>query len=1101
MPSAFETAYLNLNTEQQTAVDSIDGPLLVIAGPGTGKTQLLSVRVANILKKTDSSPSNILCLTFTESAQANMLERLSRLIGPVASQVAIHTFHSFGNHIIGTNGDYFQEAFGYKPTDTVTRYEVLAKILEQLPHDNHLSQMYFGNYFYLKDIQARISQVKQAGLTPADLKKQVTRDIKWLSLASKQTAALLEPIKRMSPAAAPLFIALIEALVGITETSDLELDTSLGAICCKELAIAIENIDGKKIKSLTEWKDRWLTKNADGVFIFKAARELSKLNELCEVYSSYQASLNRDRLYDYDDMIMRVLEQFNTSPDLKAELQERYQYILVDEYQDTNGAQQRLIEALVDNPINENKPNLMAVGDDDQAIYSFQGANATSFAGFLSRWPSTETIVLHENYRSTASILSLSRQLIIQGNNRLEDREPLITKLLEAHEKDAGVQPILMELPNSLSMITALAASIQEKLKNGIEARKIAVLAPKHKYLEAIVPYLNGKDIPLSYERRQNVLDQQHVRELLSLVRVVVHIANGELRSADALLPELLSYEWWGIDTQWIWEIAVAAQKDRSIPWLELMKTASHPRMQQLADWLIEVARLSHTTPLEPMLDILIGPSEPLKSFYSPFREFYFGINKLDEPSTYIQLLSDLVSLRGGLRRYQPNEQHVLKDFMVFVNLCIEAGVTILNDHPVTTNLSAVQLMTAYKSKGLEFEVVYLIHADEKTWSKERGSHNTIVLPPNLQWMAPASESLDERLRLFYVAATRAKRELVLMSYEVDDEGKARLPLTWLTIPEAREHIKVVDPPELALSLENIEQALIDDWMNDHFSLKSEPPMIALLSDKLQNYQLSPTHLNAFLDVSHGGPKQFLVNQLLQFPQAQSFSAQYGTIMHAIMQKLHIHMNAYKKLPPYETAEAWLDELVTERYFGPIDEPKALRRSHISLELIYAQYAEKIIPGQQAEVDFAGEGVTINGARLKGRIDMMHADKTTKTATVIDYKTGGALAKWTKARSDHNAIKAHRYRQQLGFYQLLIEKSRTFNGFAATSGSLVFVEPDEDGKLITLDMTYEAEEKARLERLITVVYQHIIDMNLPDTKSYSSDLDGMLKFESDLLGE
>lgn len=1099
MQLAFETAYKNLNGEQRKAVDTIDGPLLVIAGPGTGKTQLLSLRVANILKQTDSSPTNILCLTFTESAQANMLERLSGLIGPVASQVAIHTFHSFGNHVIGTHGDYFQEAFGYKPTDTITRYEILAKIIEQLPHDMHLSQMYNGNYFYLKDIQARISQIKQAGLTPEDFKSRLQRDIVWLSSAAADVAIALKPVKRMSPAAAPYFSELHTNLLTITALGN-EVDNNLGTVCCEELRVAIDNIDGKNTKSLTEWKDRWLTKNAEGAFIFKAVRELSKLNELCGVYSAYQAALKHDRLYDYDDMIMRLLEQFEKSPDLKADLQERYQYILVDEYQDTNGAQQRLIESLVDNPINENKPNLMAVGDDDQAIYSFQGANASSFARFLTRWPETKTIVLHKNYRSTAPILSLSRQLILQGNDRLETREPLITKLLEAQEKDAGVQPILMQLPNRLSMSAALAESIKKNLENGIDARKIAVLAPKHKYLEALVPYLQNKGIALSYERRQNVLEQQHIRELLLLVNIVEHIAEGEIRLADVLLPELLSYPWLSIETHWLWELALAAQKTHT-SWLELMQSSEHTRLQQLSEWLIESARLSHATPLEPMLDRLIGPNEPLKTFYSPFREYYFGINRLSEASTYLQLLSDLISLRSALRQYQPNEHHLLKDFKSFTDLCIEASVTIRNDHPITNDLNAVQLMTAYKAKGLEFDVVYLIHTDEKTWSKERGLHNTIVLPPHLEWIAPAGESIDERLRLFYVAATRAKRELMLMSYEVDDEGKVRLPLSWLNVPEAKEHISLVDPPAAALSLEEFEEALVTDWRNDHFTLKSQPPMIALLSDKLQNYQLSPTHLNAFLDISHGGPKQFLVNQLLQFPQAQSFSAQFGNVMHSILQRLHTYMNTHHSMPSYDTCESWLDEIVTSYYFGPIEEPKALRRSRISLKLIYDQYAEKIVPGQQAEVDFAGEGATIDKARLKGRIDMLQADKSAKTVTVVDYKTGGALAKWTKARSDHNAIKAHRYRQQLGFYQLLIEKSRTFHDYHATQGSLVFVEPDEEGKLITLNLVYEAEEKARLERLISVVYHHITQMDLPDTAKYSPDLDGMLKFEADLLGE
>ena len=135
----FEKRYRNLNEGQKQAVDTIDGPVMVVAGPGTGKTELLSVRVANILSKTDVLPSNILCLTYTESGAHAMRERLAGLIGADAYKVAIHTFHSFGTEIINTNGEYFYQGAHFRPADELSSYEVLQAIFEKLPHDNPLA--------------------------------------------------------------------------------------------------------------------------------------------------------------------------------------------------------------------------------------------------------------------------------------------------------------------------------------------------------------------------------------------------------------------------------------------------------------------------------------------------------------------------------------------------------------------------------------------------------------------------------------------------------------------------------------------------------------------------------------------------------------------------------------------------------------------------------------------------------------------------------------------------------------------------------------------------------------------------------------------------
>ncbi len=161
----FEERYGALNARQQEAVDAIDGPVLVVAGPGSGKTELLSLRVANILRNTDTLASSILCLTFTDSASVNMQKRLEGLIGAEAYKVTIHTFHSFGREIIAQNAEYFYKGANYSPADEIQQLEILQEIFETLPHDNSLDSRHpEQGYTYMKEVRERIGDLKKAGL-------------------------------------------------------------------------------------------------------------------------------------------------------------------------------------------------------------------------------------------------------------------------------------------------------------------------------------------------------------------------------------------------------------------------------------------------------------------------------------------------------------------------------------------------------------------------------------------------------------------------------------------------------------------------------------------------------------------------------------------------------------------------------------------------------------------------------------------------------------------------------------------------------------------------------------------------------------------------
>ena len=406
----FNTRYAKLNDNQRQAVDYIHGSLLVIAGPGTGKTELLSMRTAQILRQTDTLPNSILCLTFTESGATNMRQRLRQIIGEDAYKIAIHTFHSFGTEIINQHREYFFRGADAQPVDELTQYQIISGILENLDWRNPLTVKNSGEFVYIKELIRVISEFKQSGLTPAELKTiiadnqriidEIAPDIQQIfaTKISKKTIELF----------APMAEKIAESIDKNREKENSNLPSSITPYA-NVLALSIahaaqETIDTNSTKPLTAWKNKWCEKNAKGEFILKDSAAADKLSAVVDVYEKYIETLDDRSLFDYDDMILSVIQACEKRPELRANLQEQFQFIMVDEFQDTNLAQLRLLFNLTSD--NDNNPNIMAVGDDDQAIFSFQGADVGNIQRFRQHYHDPKIIVLTDNYRSAENILT-----------------------------------------------------------------------------------------------------------------------------------------------------------------------------------------------------------------------------------------------------------------------------------------------------------------------------------------------------------------------------------------------------------------------------------------------------------------------------------------------------------------------------------------------------------------------------------------------------------------------------------------------------------------------------------------------------------------------
>ncbi|MBV6655582.1 MAG: ATP-dependent helicase, partial [Mameliella sp.] len=445
---AFRRILEQLNPQQRQAVEQIEGPVMVIAGPGTGKTHILSSRIGHILQQTDAQAHNILCLTFTDAGVNAMRERLLQFIGPEAHRIPVYTFHSFCNSIIQDNLERFgrQEL---EPLSDLERVQLLRKILDTLGPDHALRLGRSDAYAYEAQLQHLFQQMK----------------------AESWTVDLIEQ-------------AINEYLEGLPNREEyIYKSTRKGQF---------QKGDLKKGQ------------------IEEETKRMERLRAAVRLYPLYQEAMQQANRYDYDDMILWVLDAFERYPNLLRTYQERFLYILVDEYQDTNGAQNEIIRKLV---AYWELPNLFIVGDDDQSIYEFQGARLKNLTDIYKTYQSgLALVVLENNYRSAQPILDAARELIENNKIRIVNslQELGIDKVLKASHplvRDLPAIPEVSVFQNRLQEEVWLAKELQNLQESGVPLSEVAVIYAKHRQVEGLMELLEKKQIPYQTKRRVNILN------------------------------------------------------------------------------------------------------------------------------------------------------------------------------------------------------------------------------------------------------------------------------------------------------------------------------------------------------------------------------------------------------------------------------------------------------------------------------------------------------------------------------------------------------------------------------------------------------------------
>ncbi|HVI60947.1 MAG TPA: ATP-dependent DNA helicase [Candidatus Saccharimonadales bacterium] len=1102
----FEGEYKKLNAAQRRAVDKTEGPVLVLAGPGTGKTQLLSMRVANILRQNDVLPGNVLCLTFTDNAARNMRDRLTTIIGQPAYHVAIHTFHSFGTDIINHYPDCFTDRQLLQQIDELGRYELLREIFEQLPHGNPLGTKVGDQFIFLKNTLDAISWLKRNAITPDELHVMLNANQKFAEATAEELAAAF--VKSPSPKQLTSYAKLVKSLrehvtgerfFGFPEYAD---------ECAAELerAIAETAPDGRYATAITAWRNAWCKKDAEGRHAWKdSGQNWRKMQAVANVYQQLLDAMAAQGLYDFDDMVTLAVHVMETNDELRYNLQERYQYVLVDEFQDTNKAQLRMLTALGDNPVHEGKPNIMAVGDDDQAIYAFQGAEASNMAAFVRQYD-VEPIALTENYRSSAEILSVGRAVAGQISDRLEAVLPAVKKQLTAKKKYDSATLERLAFPSELAQYDWVAVQIAKLIKQGTKPENIAVIAPRHKYLERLMPYLGERRLPVAYERRENILEAPIILQLLRMSELVVALADNRQDDADALFGEVLGYDFWNIPADTLLQVSLDCYNSHR-HWLDVLAKHKDKRLRDITAWFLALAKRARLEPMEYVLDQLIGEGSGIDSeydelrlprakaakFISPLRQYYFSPERYEQATdTYLTLLGQLSTLRHRLRQWQPHRTLYISDLVEFAALHQQANLKIVDTNPHTQTTNAVQVMTAYKAKGLEFDAVFVINAQDEVWGPTaRSQSSRISMPKNLP-IEPAGDSDNDRLRLLFVALTRARHSLYVTGYSHNLDNKLSPALSFLAGREGFEP-RPVDKPATVKAAE----ILSADWAYRFRQIIADKP--SLFEPILANYKLSVTHLNNFVDIRDSGPGYFLTHNLLRFPEALSPSAAYGDAVHKTLQWTQTELRKAGKLPATAKIQAYFADMLARTHLKPTDHKRLDKRGREALAAYFKIRGGQFSARDIVERGFNNEGVVVSGANLSGKIDKLRFTEP-DTIEVVDFKTGKPAASW-QGKDEYEKIKLHKYRQQLLFYKLLVEHSASFHKrVTVNGGALEFIEPDERGKLVdNLKLEFDAEEMARFAKLVGAVWAHIMKLDFPDTSGYAPNLKGIRQFEQDLI--
>ncbi len=1036
----YKSEFEKLNDAQKQVVEQINWPVMVVAGPGTGKTQIIWMRTANIIQNAGVNSENILITTFTEAWVIAIKKRLAKFIWSEAYKVKVATFHSFAQDIITSYPEKFAWFKASSTIDDIESLQVLTDILDKYIKNNNIEYLFtaFDRYMYLRDIKDRIWKLKWEWVNPKKFEK-IIADLR------QDYDQKLEDLK-----------------------------------------------NNKRIRDLEK-----RTKKDSEVY----KKHIWKLTELNLIYKQYQDYLKKNSLYDFSDMINFVVEALEKDEDLIYDLAEKYQYIMLDEYQDTNNSQNKLIDLILSvcNPPSPpleggvSQANIMVVWDDDQSIYRFQGANIENMLDFVSTYPDTKFIVLKNNYRSVQSILDLSTNLIENNTQRLVNKLPNLKKELIASNdnlKDLQVENKYFILQDEILEKLFVLEDIKNKNSNN---ESFAIICRSNKEVEEWTKFMQLQGIEVESKLKTNILKNKFVNFILDFLRLIENPSFADEKLLDILRTDIVDVENIDVITlsrelykknysrNWfllsLWELIKDIDKAFNNSLLNSLSLQEKEAEKEEKQAIFELSQEEKYKNYQKIIDFrnLILELNSELGLYWISRLFQKLLDKIwlveyIEANWTFSDLEDVFTLFNKIKEFnEKNPNLTLKELLNKFELHNKYNIWISRQILKKTN-SNIEILTAHASKWLEYDYVYIPGVYGGNWESKRVI-DKLKLPLWIAWnwlqfawldekeikVLEKETQLQEDRRLFFVAITRAKKELIFTRPAWKD-NKPYIDSPFILEVGVSPQPSPLEEMELDENLTlTIKKELL--W-NDDELVKTTKEEIAYIQEFLQNYKLSPTDLNTFLE----DPKQFLRNVVFKYPFTGNEFTIFGNVYHKVLELATNAKIRGEKVELWQMTEKFL-ELLKYQILTAEERDRLTKKWIEWLTWYYEIFSKNPRVPLAVEYNFRPRDVVFSNVRITGKIDKVEKiwDSTPPTppleggissqtalfvedVAIVDYKTWSIKTEWKIKWVDRywnkkESFEEGKYYRQLLFYKLLAENNPEFSSkFNITEVWLDFVE-------------------------------------------------------------
>ncbi|MEK7184415.1 MAG: ATP-dependent DNA helicase [Patescibacteria group bacterium] len=860
------------NAAQREAITHATGPLLVVAGAGTGKTSVLTKRIAWLIREGHAKPNEILALTFTEKAAGEMETRVDQLLPYGATGTVVATYHSFGDQLLRTHA----LDLGLPPEFRVLGSDEQRLFLEER----------------IDDIEGLIQ-------------------LRPVASSRKYVSAALSVISRAK-----------DELVSAKQYTQVAAQLQASAKTDEEKA------------------------------------ESQKQQEIALIYASYEQFKAEKGVIDFGDQILKLVELFTARPSVLTRIQQQFKFVMVDEFQDTNVAQYELVKRIV-----APHQNLCVVGDDDQAIYKFRGAATSNILGFKRDFPTTKTVVLTENYRSTQAILDASYTLVQHNNPDRLEHQLQINKQLTGLQQ--GVPPRFVWYKHEADELDGLVAALAE-IRKTVALDNIAILVRNNSLVSSLATACTTADIPYVTSSDKNFVNLPEIRGVIAFYIALTQPTNSLAYMKLALSP------FYDIDPAWMLPFNDLSRKENKHVF-DIMADEGHAAWTRLPD--------EGKTAIAELRDNLmayrqkIGEHNPGQLLYQFLkdRDVLDGTGRLKsmDEERRMAMIQNLAAVFEAIQGYIETGRDTFS--LAFVD---QLDSLLPNITPPRVNLGpdadAVQILTVHAAKGLEFDTVFLPFMTSDRFPA-RAKHDPLELPAELiaETLPTGDEHLQEERRLAYVACTRAKTRLLISGASLAGAGK-RLKKPSPFVLEALELTSLPDPVERVQPAARVNR------------FAPVAPRPTTLSFPIYNDQLSLTP--AMIDTYLRDPYDFFWKYVLKAPMLPSSHLSYGNAIHAAIEAYYRKRLSDQPATIEDILRRFSEAWSNEGYVSLIEANRRHAAGEETLRRFLRRADAESLPSMVEET------FTLNlpGVRIRGRMDAIFKNsgeiRDFKTSHVTDQK-------------------------------------------------------------------------------------------------------------------